>query len=75
MAVRAKFKVDKVNPIDENDQGGVVQLSPVTNGSDENKEFYRYTPGGHILLNTINQKALDEFEIGDEFYVDFTKVQ
>lgn len=75
MAVRAKFKVVDVQPINENDMGGHVQLSPVIGGSEENDEFYRYTPGGSISLSTINEKALAEFNVGDEFYIDFTKVQ
>ena len=71
MAVRAKFKVTTVTPNGED--GGTVWLNPVVNGSEENESFYRYTPGGNIVLSTINQKALEQFEVGDEFYVDFTK--
>lgn len=65
--VRAKFKCTE-----KSDQ--VIKLDPVTYGSKENEEFFRYTPGGQISLYGItNQKATDAFEVGKEYYVDFTK--
>lgn len=75
MAVRAKFVVQQIVTHKAwNGPGlmGTVHLMPVTSGSDENKEFYAATPGGKIDLGTINQEALAQFVIGDEFYVDFT---
>jgi len=51
---------------------GTVKLSPVTDGSAENKAFYEATPGGIIELGTVNEEALKQFNIGDEFYIDFT---
>lgn len=75
MTVRAKFKVQSITHR-KHWQGdglvGEVTLSPVTNGSDENKAFYAATPGGEIKLSTINEDALKQFVIGQEFYVDFT---
>lgn len=49
-----------------------VTLSPVTSGSEENKAFYKWTPGGSIQLETVNTEAAKQFEPGVEFYVDFT---
>jgi hypothetical protein len=66
--VRAKFRVDSVQP----ENGGFcIKLSPVTGGSPENDEFYKYTPGGSITLSTINEAAARQFEEGRQFYVDF----
>ena len=71
-SVRAKFKVVSVTA----HEGGVssVKLQPVTNGSDENKEFFKYTPFGSIEMGTINPAAASQFNPGSEMYVDFTPV-
>ena len=75
MTVRAKFAVQSITTTKAwNSPGlmGTVRLSPVTSGSEENKKFYEATPGGVIELGTVNEEALKQFVIGDEFYVDFT---
>lgn len=48
-----------------------VSFSPVISGSDENKQFFQYTPGGEIRLFTVNPRAMSQFELGAEYYVDF----
>lgn len=69
MAVRAKFKVTNIEP----NSGAVsITLFPVTDGSEENKEFFKWTPGGQINLGCCNPAATEQFEVGQEFYVDFT---
>ena len=69
MSVRAKFKcVEKTQQI----SGFNVRLEPVLSGSVENSEFYKYTPSGKCEIGTINQKAADGFEVGKEYYLDFT---
>lgn len=68
MTVRAKFKVESVTQFH---QCGEVVLAPVSSGSEENKKFWQYTPGGLIKLNTINTEALSRFTPGKEFYIDF----
>lgn len=72
MSVRAKFRVDGV---EKQEDGSTIRLSPVIGGSEENDQFYRYTPGGNIILSTINQAAADQFVAGKEFYVDFTPAE
>lgn len=52
--------------------GTTVNLSPVIIGSEENKDFYKWTPSGRIELGTLNPKAAEQFEIGKEYYVEFT---
>jgi hypothetical protein len=66
MMVRAKFKCSGKT------DDGQVELQPVTSGSAENEQFYKWTPGGQIRLSTVNEAALAEFEVGKEYYVDFT---
>lgn len=70
MSVRAKFKCTskEANP---HGNGDLVRLDPVIDGSEENKRFYSYTPGGQIQLGTVNPQAAEQFEVGQEYYVDF----
>lgn len=71
MGVRAKFKCESVLHVPG---AGSVVLRPVQNGvsSDENAQFWKYTPSGSIELTTINSLALEQFIPGKEYYVDFT---
>lgn len=59
MSVRAKFRVTSIKPGSE---GATINLSPVTSGSAENDQFYKWTPGGSIVLSTINPEAADQPE-------------
>lgn len=70
MSVRAKFRVSSVT--EKSDGGFAVQLSPVIADNPENAEFFKYTPGGHINLETVNQAAAEQFEANKDYYVDFT---
>lgn len=70
MFVRTKFVVEEIR-LTAN--GGTLTLTPVTNGSAGSDRFFRYAPHGKIEVGTINREALNEFEPGAEFYVDFTR--
>jgi hypothetical protein len=72
MVIRAKFSVWSKQVSDGNTQ---VTLGAVVTGSPENERFFKFTPSATINLNTINETAGNEFEIGDEFCVDFTKCE
>lgn len=67
--VRAKFIVKQKT---ENQSGFSIQLEPVQSGSEENKQFFHFTPWGKIEMGTINENVVNEFIIGKEYYVDFT---
>jgi hypothetical protein len=71
MAVRAKFVVSH---IDKHESGDItVNAHPVHSGSEENKQFNDYTPGGSLSLHIAAGKpAQEEFETGKEYYLDFT---
>lgn len=73
MTVRAKFLVESVNAT--RNCGTTITLQPVINGSEENKKFYRLTPGGKIELSTVNPEAAAQFTPGAAFYVDFTPTE
>lgn len=70
--VRAKFTVlEKA----ESANGFRIQLIPVVSGSEENKEFFKWTPSGSINIGTINAKAAEQFIPGKSYYVDFTPAE
>lgn len=77
--VRAKFRVTQTV---QNAAHGkhekpthTIRLSPVTSGSPENEEFYKWTPGGSIELSVVNDETAQQFELGQEYYVDFTPAE
>lgn len=71
MVVRAKFQVISIA---RTTFGHHIKLQPVTTGSDEDRAFWKATPGGSIELNTVNDAAMEAFgNPGDKFYIDFTK--
>lgn len=55
-----------------------VKLSPVYGNGDpnhENTKFWKASPSGSLSLGTINPEAAKVFELGKEFYVDFTPAE
>lgn len=68
--VRAKFTCVKA---EKSYDSGQVELEPVIDGSPENEEFYKWTPGGRIHLGVVNDAAFERFEVGKSYYVDFTE--
>lgn len=68
MSVRAKFRCN-------GNSNGVVLLLAVTTGSEENKSFWNATPAGSISLSITNPEAVNQFEVGKEYYVDFTPAE
>lgn len=75
MTIRAKFRVISVtrsagwNGVKEMH---TVKLQPVAGGSEENSRFYGSTPSGSIDIGMVLESVGKQFDIGQEFYVDFT---
>lgn len=69
--VRAKFLCHAVKKVMSSPEpySYSYEFSAVTSGSEENKAFWKWTPSGSITLNAIRD---DLFEVGKEYYVDFT---
>jgi hypothetical protein len=69
--VRAKF-VCVSNEETSGDQT-ILKMSAVTSGSDENKSFSRWTPAANLEMYISNEtEAGKSFEVGKEYYLDFT---
>jgi hypothetical protein len=73
MTIRAKFRVTNIERQDSGDTN--IFMNPVVGGSEENDAFFSATPAGNINIFTVNPEAGNQFEIGMEFYVDFTPAQ
>lgn len=69
MKIRAKFRVKQVNCFEH---GNEVSLEPVTSGSDENENFFHYTPYGEIKMGILDPQTALTFKPGAEMYVDFS---
>lgn len=77
MTVRAKFWVKEVtrhhNGHPTADQAATVKLAPVyDDGSGQNKDWSKYTPQGEISMMITNPGAIEQFELGKSYFVDFT---
>lgn len=76
MSIRAKFyvgeKITRASGNKDSTSTQVIKLFPVTHGSEENELFYRYTPYGSIELGLLNEETGKKFELGKEYYIDFT---
>ncbi len=73
MSVRAKFKVESNDPVTDG-EGRTITMRPVVGGSAENDSFYKYTPGGSLVLSTINEEAAAQLPVGLECYLDITPI-
>jgi hypothetical protein len=69
MAVRAKVRCNEKT-------GNEVKFStvyePDASKDTENARFTKATPWGDIRMGIDNPAAINQFEVGKEYYVDFT---
>lgn len=67
MLTRCKVRCESVTQ----DRNGMYSylFYPVTGGSEENEQFFRWTPNGKIEFGVTTEK---KFEPGEEYYLDFT---
>jgi hypothetical protein len=73
MSVRCKFRCYFVETHGEGENKvDLVRMNAVIDGSEENKQFFRFTPGGSFDI--YNSNPSNKFEIGKEYYLDITEV-
>ena len=68
--IRCKVVVESVEDLGDN--GEVVKMRAVYEGSEENKEWSKYTPSAFFTMTISNPGAQGKLTKGAEFYVDFT---
>lgn len=69
--IRAKMKCLSVT---KTEHGEVIDLEPVVSGSEENKQWSKWTPSGQLKLSITNPDAFGKMQPGDEFFLDLTPV-
>ena len=75
--VRAKFFVSKIEHLHTPNPGDMIAnvfLQPVYGDSPENKRWSKYTPQGEIKMTITNPGAVQQFEIGKAYFVDFKAI-
>lgn len=71
--VRAKFRLTKITHVDWNKEVRVFEFSAVSDSkTEENKRFTKYTPDGYLKMMVDNPAASNQFELGKEYYLDFS---
>lgn len=53
-----------------------IRLNPVYGNGDpnhENTKFWKASPSGEVRLGTVNPEAWKHFQLGKEYYLDFTE--
>lgn len=74
--VRAKFKVNaKEQTMSGTEVMTTIKMNPVYSGSEENKNFYKYTPSGELRLGVLKDEVGKFFELDKEYYVEFTPAE
>lgn len=66
------MKCEQVKAVDWETPDENIRLSAVIDGSEENKQWAKYTPGGILTLHISNPGAQGKFEVGKEYYIDIT---
>lgn len=73
--VRAKFRCTERKEQASYTEGGknaeIVRLVAVSDP--QNKEWAKWTPSGTIEMQIDNPSALDQFQVGGYYFVDFTR--
>lgn len=73
--VRGKFFVIGIRKYNAKDAAKTVELAAVSASDPEKAQncmYHKYTPSGEIKIQIDNPPAAEIFELGKEFYVDFT---
>lgn len=72
MNTRCKFRVESIAPTEPADDTMHIVMRAVTSGSEENAEFFRYTPAGELKLWTVKKAAAAQLEVGKEYFIDIS---
>lgn len=79
--VRAKFWVNKKqyhhNGQNNDSVSATIELIPCYGSypggdAEENKSFSKWTPNGKVEMTITNPDAIEAFDLGKPYYIDFT---
>lgn len=73
--VRAKFQCLSITNFHHHQTDAVqaeVRLGAVYGTGKENADWSKWTPSGEIKMMITNPAAIEQFELGKEYFVDFT---
>lgn len=74
MTTRCKFVcVSKTIRGAGENKNNEFEFAPVTNGSDENKTFWKWTPSGSLKFSCLNPAV--DFETGKNYYLDISPAE
>lgn len=69
MAVTAMLTCESKKEDAQNPEQGNVHLMGVTDGSEEAKKYFAYTPYADLNIGTLNPAAYEQFEPGKTYLI------
>ena len=72
MNVRAKFKVEQITKYNHGHSEIILRPVYSDDPNHENKKFWDATPSGELKLGLNKASTADTFELGKEYYLDFS---
>lgn len=77
--VRAKFRCQAIQHLTTSSPGDVaahLTFFPVyEDGSGQNASWSKYTPNGKLEMTITNPAAIEAFELGKAYFLDFTPAE
>lgn len=74
MSVRAKFKCSSITIFEGESREYSFSAVYGKDGTD-NAQWSKWTPNGNLKMTINNPACFDKFEVGEEYYLDFTKAE
>jgi len=75
MTVRAKFRVTDIRHIATtvpNEVAAEIHLPAVWGDGKGNETWSKATPSGDLKMMITNPEAIEQFDLGKDYYMDFT---
>jgi hypothetical protein len=69
--IRCRFQCIQADMGHAPENNNYFRFEPKADGSPENKEFWKWTPGGGLNFSCTNPNV--KFEVGKDYYLDLTE--
>ncbi|MBY5709706.1 hypothetical protein [Rhizobium leguminosarum] len=74
--VRAKFRCQSVTHFaGDGSLHAEIRFTAVNGNGEENKSWSKWTPSGELKMMVTNPSAIEAFELGKSYYLDFTPAE